>query len=216
MDDKTTQILELLKWHTAEDLKRVQTKFTKTANAIKNEAINSRLSVLYTAEELEMLNNAAVILSKTKNKIERAKDVKKKEEERQRLLDEEYAKKRLLIIDKHIDLDTMPADEVLIMYCCLQPVYNTEKYLSEDIEGLFKYPDRYRHTINEWRRDIKSKLDHQFAWREEPAEEIVINFLREYQLKDRKITHDAYKDIIDRFNTFVAVKNGSNVELLKK
>lgn len=216
MDDKTNKILELLKYHSSADLKNVQTKFTKTANAIKREAVQSRLSVLYTDQELETLTQAASILIGTKNKIEHAKEVKAREEKRLERLDIEYRKKQNDIIKKYINFDDMSYEETFLMYCCLDHFVGQYKFIANDIERLFKYPDRFKAQINQWQGDIRKELIGKFPWRKEPEENIITDFLRNYKLKYRKEVSDKYKVLLDRLNTFIAVKSGDNVEILKK
>ena len=215
-DNKTQQILELLKYHNSADLKNVQTKFTKTANAIKRDAVQSRLSVLYTDKELEILTQAAAILVGTKNKIEHAKEIKAREEKRLEQLDKEYRQKAEEIVDKLIDFDDMAYSEIFVMYCCLEHFIGKYKFVADDIETLFKYPDRFKEQVNQWKRDIRSTLISNFPWRKEPEEKFITDFLRNYKLKHRKEVIDRYKNILDRLNTFIAVKNGENVEILKK
>lgn len=216
MDDNTKQVLELLKFHTADDLKKNQTKFTKTANSIKCDAIHGRLSALYTSKELEILSQAVGILNGTKYKIEHAKEVAQREEKRQERLEEEYKIKGQAIIVKHINFESMADDEILIMYCVLNHYDNLYKYTSEDIEELFKHPDRYQFVLNNWKSDIAKELHTKFPFLEEPKEETITNFLRDYKLKKRNEITERYSSLIERFNTFVAIKNESNIELLRK
>jgi len=216
MSEETKQILELLKWHSSDDLKRVQTKFTKTANSIKNDAIHSRLSVLYTDKEIETLNAAAGILANTKSKIVHAKEVKKREEERLKLLYEEYKKERTRIINKHIDIESLPDDEVLIMYCCTCSSHYRRGYLLRDVEDLFEHPGRYQATINEWRKNLREDLDDKFHSKAAPDENVITGFMRDYKLRLRKSTCDNNNRLFERFSTFIAVKNGANVEMLNK
>jgi len=215
-NDKTQKILELLKYHNSADLRNVQTKFTKTANSIKRDAVQSRLSALYTGQELEILTQAASILINTKNKIEHAKEVKAREEKRLEQLEKEYKRKEEEIIEKYINFEGMTHMETFLMYCCLNHFIGSYKFRADEIENLFKYPDRFPGQVNDWRREIRSELMRKFPWRVEPDEKIITDFLRSYKLKYRKEVSDRFKASLDLLNTFIAVQNGENVEILKK
>jgi len=217
MDDKTKKILELLKYHNASDLKSIQTKFTKTANAIKREAVQSRLSILYTDKELDILTQAAEILTGTKRKIEHAKEVKEREEKRLEKLEKEYEIIRKQIFDKYIKFNEMAPVDILIMVCAVDSSLYCEKQKAGDIEDLFSHPKRFKIQVQEWQREIfETVVSRLFPFRQEPEEHKMVEFLRKYNLKYRKETADKYSKLIDRLNTFLAIQNGENIEILKK
>lgn len=74
------KILELIGFWGADELKRLQTKFTKMGNGIENDAVKSKLSALYSEDEIDTLKKAVEILRGTKSKIEHAKEVKARQE----------------------------------------------------------------------------------------------------------------------------------------
>lgn len=170
--------------------------------------------MLYTDKELETLSKAAVIFANMKSKIEHAKEVKYREEQRLQRLDKEHEKQEEDIINKYVNLKLMADDEVLIMYCCVNKCVSLNKIISRNIDMLHKDPGRLEGTISGWRRDVFSALKEKFAWRVNPTEEIITDFLCEYKLKDRRDTYEQHKNIIERFNTFLVVLNGANITML--
>lgn len=214
MDDKTQQIHDL--FFDAEGLKRAQTKFTKTANAIKKEAVNGRFNILYTQEEIETLSKAVAILRNTTDKIQHAKEVKAREETRLELLDKHHREMKNEFINQNIDFKQMDATEVLILALALYSHYLSYRHIETDVNDLFEYPNRLEYQVNSWINDIKDSLREKFTWREEPDEKIIIDFLRDYKLSLRQETINDHEVIIEKFNTFLAVNYSDNVALLNQ
>lgn len=112
MDEKTEHILELLKWLNADELKKVQTKFTKTANAIKADAIEGRLKALYDDKELDVLRQAVSILNDTKRKIEHAKEIKRRDEQARDKRLAGYEKTKRALVKELLPLDATPEQAI--------------------------------------------------------------------------------------------------------
>lgn len=62
---------------------------------------------------------------------------------------------------------------------------------------------------------MREALIEKFPIRKEPDEKIITDFLRNYELKYRKEVSARYKALLDRLDTFIAVQNGENIEILK-
>ena len=78
------RIVELFEFYPSDTLKSEQTRFTKTANSILRDAVNSRLNVLFSQREIDVLTQAAGILNDLKHKITHAKEIRQREERKQK------------------------------------------------------------------------------------------------------------------------------------
>lgn len=80
MGSNVEEILELFKFYSASELKSLQTKFTKMGKGIHREAIDGKISAIFTFEQKEALKKAAGILLDAKLSIEHAKEIKARAE----------------------------------------------------------------------------------------------------------------------------------------
>ncbi len=108
MDDKTSQLLEALKYASSDRFKSVQRKLTTAQNIINNDALAYPFDGFFSLEEKDALRAAAQILGSFKRKVEHAKEVRAREEQlRKAHLDHCAAERRRLLGDFLVKPETV-------------------------------------------------------------------------------------------------------------
>lgn len=83
-DDKHLRLIEECRWlaQSSDSLKLYQTKITKLANSLNKDILQERVRDLFTIEEIQSIEQAAIALSRFKNTVAHAKEYQAREEKR--------------------------------------------------------------------------------------------------------------------------------------
>lgn len=100
MDESTEKLIDSLKYLNADDVKKLQTKLTKTANSILNDGLSYKLEPFYSEDEQKTLKAAANILFSIKNRVEHVKEIKARKEKADRARYDEFCRKRNILLAK--------------------------------------------------------------------------------------------------------------------
>jgi shikimate kinase len=229
MENKPTteQLLELLKYYTADSLKTEQTKLTKAANQAKDVA-SGRLGVLFSQEEREILMKASTLMISLKSRVERAKEVRQQEEEAKKRYWEQREKKARQLINARFPLPTATPDEVMALaelYLALHEVgvidYRTSSKAAKELqESVGEYVGRLKRSAREavlyHRHDCLEKLHSHIDFGdigelEARLDKLVAN-LQNTALPKVRLQH---KSTLDFVRTQLAIETTDNVTRLK-
>lgn len=220
----TEQLLELLKYYNADDLKRQQTNLTKAANQLR-ETVSSKLGTLFSEEEQQVLMQAAGLLGSLKTRVERAKEVKQQDEARKKKEWEELGRLRRQIANLVFPLPT-DTDEDLVALLEFNLALGERRVLAyrPSIESSMKWPKArflergtIRKHISCYRHDCQEAIAEHWECRAADSEGIEREMMAFREKLEREYIPHAravFKDVIEFFKTEMAIEVSDNVTRL--
>lgn len=171
MENKPTteQLLELLRYYTADSLKAEQTKLTKAANQALDTA-NGRLGMLFSPEEREVLQQAAALMRGLKSRVERAKEVRQQEEEAKKRFYEQRSKQAWQLVNARFPMPTETTDDLMALAELFLALHESRvisyrdtvkaaKSLEESVsENIGRLKRTAREAVLYYRHDCREKL----------------------------------------------------------
>lgn len=209
MDLTNNKLIEALKFWAADDFKSLQTKLTKTANAIKRDALDSRLQPFLSHEEIAALKNAVVILGSIKDKVEHGKECKQRQEKKR---DEQLARceaQRKALVNKWLPLPVEPQNYVHILVWRLALGRYFQQYLRHVPENRFvienlrrAFDEKKRHltlkdAITHFRREVHEIIAERL-WRYgmTPEESAIAELVKMFESEWKDSIQTSYKSTI--------------------
>lgn len=224
MDQDTQNLIDALKYFSADRTKSLQTKLTKTANAIEKDGLSVELRTLLSDDEQATLAKAANILRSIKGKVEHAKEIKQREEARQQAAWDARQARILthcntLFPDpqNHDDCRTLLLWRLSLSVCWrgyfVESNYYPEiQYVEQRLmawgERRWRDDQGGRHIFGaarEWRGDLINTLKDMMLWwpaadaDQAPMGELSTRFQEEW----KPLVESRYADLLQRFDTEV-------------
>lgn len=142
--DMHKEILEALKYRSADDFKSTQRKLSTARNTIIREAFCYPYSAFFTEEERHTLKEATEILGRFKQAVEHAKEIRAREALTKKQKAERRDKAKEKILNKFMEKSDIPVHqrEAIVMYLALG------RYSMEISESFFDAPDVLRKQID--------------------------------------------------------------------
>ena len=205
--DRTQEILELFKLYSANEMKSLQTKFTNMGKGVKSEALDGKISAIFTLEQKEILEQAASILMSTKSSIEHAKEIKARaEREQERAI--KIAKTEATTYLKELVSDLSLAEKISLIFSDRMQVgwpYSDTNVILETAKGERRGNlDRdFRGAVDDWINSISDSM----AWDSLPdsfGEQIEITKEVAFQRVEKAISKaDRYQVLADEIMQIV-------------
>ncbi len=177
MDEQIAALVDALAFFDADDVKKMQTKLTKTANSIIKDGLHPHIEPFLSVEEREALHAAAKILRSVKGKVEHVKEIKARAEKKAKQHRELCTRKQHALIDTAFprpDNDVGYRNTLLWRLACGVHFKGTVgksyahfpevRRVQTDIDRWSEKPHQYRNTetvkssVWTWRDDIMWSL----------------------------------------------------------
>lgn len=233
MDKQTQELMERAKFLQSDDMRKMQTKLTKTANSIVNDGLHYKLEPFYTEEERNILMQAAEILHSVKSKVEHVKEIKAREEKKAKAHRERCAEAREEIIMNEFPKPERPDQyrDVLLWRLAIaffaRDIFELYKYVPEidyvrkDIERWSEKEAEYRTvetlegSVNGWWRDVTNDIGDAFQSGEMPDRQIIVDLKKRFNASWRQKLEVQFADILQAFDAEITAMNSDNVVKLR-
>lgn len=162
-------VMELGKYFSAQDMRKVQTRLTSAAREMRaltgTGSLVGRLGEHLSPEQRELLKNAAALLDSVKYNVEHAKERKARAEKARAAKRDLWDKQAKELVEKHFawPVDTVAAQlRVLELYLIARAVMVRYVFMNDDLhlrKLMQDEPPRWESgTIAQWRQNAVSSL----------------------------------------------------------
>lgn len=221
MDASTKEVIDVLSWWTAERFKSLQRKLTTASNTIRNDALSSQFKPFLDHEEIETLQNAAKILSRVKDKVEHAKEIKARNERSRELRLKACWSHREELFNKYIPQN---GRDLLLLRLALGLFHNEyyssyfpeNYYISNTLERVLDPKHHFgigalysdcRSDIEKWLVDGSALWTHDQTPEPKPLEDLMARFKSEW----REHVSQFCCSIVDKYDEHYRIDAAENV-----
>ncbi|MEN8131705.1 MAG: hypothetical protein ABFS45_16260 [Pseudomonadota bacterium] len=214
----TDTILEIFQYYGSEELKKLQTKLTKTANGLIRNTVESRVAPLFTDEERETLEDAARILRGFRKKVEHAKEVKARQERQKKARRQHLDKAGLTLAQQHFNVAPDNYREMLLIFLAVERLMMNHS--AEDIAYHLendRYPNAFENFVRDCYREALNEIGYQSHHydRDEPDEKLIVQAKARFEESREKLKQQ-HQGLLDKVSEFLTIKASGNVTQLPK